>query len=139
MIVLDTNVLSEAMKPTPAAKVMRWLASQPSSRLFTTTITQAEMLYGLALMPKGKRRSALESAIVAMFTEDFAGRILPFDSDAARMFAEIASTRRAMGRPIAQADAQVAAIAASRGAALAARNVSDFDGCGISVMNPWGA
>lgn len=137
MIVLDTNVLSEVMKPAPASKVVRWLASQPPSRLFTTTITQGEILYGLALMPKGKRRSGLESAIAGMFAEDFGGRILSFDSDAAQVFSQIASVRKTMGRPITHADAQVAAIARSRGAALATRNVSDFDHCGVTVINPW--
>lgn len=137
MIVLDTNVLSEVMKPAPARSVMRWLGSQPSSRVFTTAITQAEILYGLALMPKGKRRSDLEWAIAAMFTEDFGGRVLPFDSDAAQVFSQIASARKKMGRPITHADAQVAAIARSRGAALATRNVSDFESCGVTVMNPW--
>ena len=109
MIVLDTNVLSEVMRPLPTAKVLRWLATHPASRLFTTTITQAEILYGLELLPKGKRRAALESAVEAMFEEDFAGRILPFDSDAARVFPQIAASRRALGRHITQWDAQIAA------------------------------
>jgi hypothetical protein len=121
MIILDTNVLSEAMRPVAAEAVLRWLAIQPASRLFTTTITQAEILYGLDPMPKGKRRSALQSAVEAMFEEDFPGRILPFDSDAARVFP------------------QIAAIARSRDAALATRNTSDFEHCGIRLLDPWGA
>ncbi len=137
MIVLDTNVLSEVMRPAPAAMVLRWLAAQPASGLFTTTITQAEILYGIELMPRGKRRAALESAVDAMFAEDFADRILPFDSDAARVFPQIAGPRRALGRPIAQWDAQIAAIARSRGAALATRNTEDFEDCGIALLNPW--
>jgi len=84
MIVLDTNVVSEAMRPAPAERVLSWLARQPSSGLFTTTITQAEILYGLELMPRGKRRLALGAAVDAMFAEDFAGRILAFDGDARR-------------------------------------------------------
>src|SRR5450432_814145 len=139
MIVLDTNVLSEAMRPVPAAEVLRWLGSHPASRLFTTAITQAEILYGLQLLPKSKRRTALEPAIGAIFEEDFADRILPFDSDAAHVFAEIAVARRDMGRPIAQLDAQIAAIARSRGAELATRNIQDFEHCGIKVVNPWSA
>ena len=139
MIVLDTNVLSEVMRPLPTAKVLRWLATHPASRLFTTTITQAEILYGLELLPKGKRRAALESAVEAMFEEDFADRILPFDSDAARVFPQIAASRRASGRPITQWDAQIAAIARSRGAVLATRNTGDFEHCGITVVNPWSA
>lgn len=138
MIILDTNVLSEVMRPLPTADVLRWLAAQPASRLFTTTITQAEILYGLELLPRGKRRAALESAVEAMFEEDFANRILPFDSDAARVFPPIAASRRALGRPITQSDAQIAAIARSRGAALATRNTGDFEHCGILVLDPWG-
>ena len=139
MIILDTNVLSEAMRPLPTAEVLRWLAAHPASRLFTTTITQAEILYGLELLPKGKRRAALQSAVEAMCEEGFADRILPFDSDAARVFPQIAASRRALGRPITQWDAQIAAIARSRGAALATRNTGDFEHCGITVLNPWSA
>jgi predicted nucleic acid-binding protein len=137
MIILDTNVLSEAMKPSPSARVLSWLAEHPPSRLFTTTITQAEILYGLELLPAGKRRAALESAVEAMFEEDFAGRILPFDCNAARMFPQVAAARRAAGRPATQFDAQIAAIARSRGAILATRNTSDFEHCGVAVLNPW--
>ena len=139
MIILDTNVLSEVMRPVPTAEVLHWLARHPASSLFTTTITQAEILYGLELLPKGKRRAALQFAVDAMFEEDFADRILPFDSDAARVFPQIAASRRASGRPITQWDAQIAAIARSRGAALATRNIGDFEHCGISVLNPWNA
>ena len=99
MIVLDTNVVSEVVKPAPAETVLAWLAGQPPSQLFITTITQAEILYGLELMPKGKRRVALGAALEAMFAEDFAGRILSFDSEAARMYAQIAASRRARGVP----------------------------------------
>ena len=139
MIVLDTNILSETMKPVPAAEVLQWLASQPAARLFTTSISQAEILYGLEIMPKGKRRSALQSAVEAMFEGVFAGRILPCDADAARLFPRIAASRRASGRPIAQADAQIAAIALSRSASLATRNTGDFESCGVTLLNPWQA
>ena len=137
MMILDTNVVSEVMRPSPSAQVLRWMAAHPAGQLFTTTITQAEILYGLELLPKGKRRTAFESAVEAMFEEDFAGRILPFDGAAASMFARIAAARRTLGRPITQFDAQVAAIARSRGAAVATRNTSDFDHCGVTVVNPW--
>ncbi len=137
MIILDSNVLSEVMRPSPAMQVLHWMAAHPTGELFTTTITQAEILYGLELLPKGRRRTALQSAVEAMFEEDFAGRILPFDGAAARMFAKIAAARRALGRPITQFDAQVAAIASSRGAAVATRNTGDFEHCGVTVMNPW--
>src|SRR5436305_13524437 len=129
MISLDTNVLSEVVGPSPSDTALQWLADQPAASLFTTTITQAEILFGLELLPKGKRRSALQSAAERMFEEDFAGRILPFDSDAAREFSAIASARRAIGRPISHADAQIAAITRSRGAALATRNTREFEHC----------
>lgn len=137
MIICDSNILSEAMKPSPAPEVLRWLAAFPASSLLTTTITQAEILYGIKILPKGKRRAALELAAEAMFEEDFAARVLPFDSDAAREFAEILASRRALGRPIAQLDAQIAAIARSRGIALATRNRRDFQHCGLVLINPW--
>jgi hypothetical protein len=139
MIILDTNVLSEVVKPQPSAEVLRWLAAHPPEQLFVTTITQAEILYGLELLAKGKRRTALMAAVDAMFDEDFAGRILPFDMEAARAFAGIAAARRASGRSISQFDAQIAAIARSHGAAVATRNTQDFADCGIKVLNPWSA
>jgi predicted nucleic acid-binding protein len=137
MILLDTNILSELMRPAPEKEVEQWLADQPDASVFISAITEAELRYGVALLPAGKRRSTLASVIEDMLREDFTGRILPFDSAAAVAFAEIAATRRQAGRPIAQADAQIAAIARSRGAALATRNVPDFDGCGIELVNPW--
>ena len=139
MILLDTNVLSELMRPAPDPAVERWFAAQPDASLFISAITEAELQYGAALLPSGKRRSALTAEIDAMLEEDFNGRILPFDRSAAQAFAVIAADRRQAGRPISQADAQIAAIARSRGAALATRNVSDFDGCGVEVINPWSA
>jgi predicted nucleic acid-binding protein len=105
--------------------------------VFITTITQAEILYGLEVMPKGKRRTNLQFAIEAIFGEDFADRVLPFDSDAARAFASIAASRRALGRPIAQLDAQIAAIARSRSGTLATRDAHDFENCGIPLVSPW--
>ena len=138
MIILDTNVLSEALKPSPSAEVLRWIGARPAEELFTTAITQAELLYGLELLPNGRRRTALQGAIDQIFSEGFGGRILPFDSNAATMFAKIAATRRRLGRPIRQADAQIAAIARSHGAAVATRNTGDFEDCGVRVMDPWG-
>lgn len=137
MIILDTNVLSEALKPSPAPEVLRWFAAQPALQIFTTAITQAEILYGVELLPKSKRRAALLAAVNAMFAADFSGRILPFDSDAARLFPQIAAARRTLGRPIKQLDAQIAAIARSRAAAIATRNTSDFQHCGIALIDPW--
>jgi predicted nucleic acid-binding protein len=137
MIVLDTNILSELMRPAPEKAVEQWLADQPDASVFISAITEAELRYGVALLPTGKRRSTLATIIEDMLGEDFTGRILPFDSAAAVAFAEIAANRRQAGRPIAQADAQIAAIARSRGAALATRNVQDFQECGVEVINPW--
>jgi predicted nucleic acid-binding protein len=138
VIVLDTNVLSEVLKPAPADTVLRWLADQPPAAVFTTTITLAEILYGLEVLPEGKRRSRLLTAIERMFAEQFDGRILPFDEEAARLFAAIAASRFAAGRPISQSDAMIAAIARSHRAAVATRNTSDFERCGVRVVNPWG-
>jgi predicted nucleic acid-binding protein len=137
MILLDTNVLSELMRPMPDASVERWLADRPTASVFTSAITKAELRYGLALLPNGRKRSALAAAMEAMLAEDFRGRILPFDSQAAVAFATIAAERRQNGRPIPQADAQIATIARSRGAALATRNVADFADYGIELINPW--
>jgi len=137
VIILDTNVVSELMKAAPAERVLGWIAAQPASALYTTSITQAEILHGLALLPTGKRRNALESAAEAMLREDFAGRILPFGSDAAHAYARIAADRRRAGRPISHFDAQIAAIARSAGAAIATRNVTDYDRCGVKILNPW--
>jgi toxin FitB len=139
VIILDTNVLSEVLKPSPAAEVLEWLAAQPASQLFTTAITQAEILYGLDLLPKGKRRGALQIAVQAVFENDFAGRILPFDSAAALVFSQIAAARQLLGRPISQLDAQIAAIARVRAAAVATRNTADFQNCGIAIIDPWEA
>ena len=139
MIVLDTNVLSEAVRPAPARRVLDWLAAQPPSSLFTTTVTEAEFLYGLALLPAGKRRTSLEEAARRMFEQDFAQRVLPFDRAAASAFATIAATRRKKGQPISEFDAQIAAIARTHGAAVATRNVGDFQDCGIEIVDPWHA
>jgi toxin FitB len=137
VIILDTNVLSELMRPKPAAPVVAWVAEQPSPALYTTAITQAEILHGLMLLPPGRRRRALEAAATSMFAEDFEARILGFGADAAPPYARIASERRRAGRPISHFDAQIAAIARSTGAIVATRNVDDFDGCGVKVVNPW--
>ncbi len=138
MILLDTNVLSELMKVSPDEAVVAFVNRSAAMALFTSAITQAEILYGIAMLPEGKRRDALLAAARTVLASHFRGRVLPFDTDAADAFAIIAAGRREARRPIAQADAQIAAIAKSRGAALATRNVSDFEGCGVSVVNPWG-
>lgn len=137
MIILDTNVLSEVLRPAPERRVMEWLAARPAASLFTTAIIQAEILYGIAILETGRRREALAAAASAMFAEDFAGRVLPFDQESASAFAAIAAERRRVGAPISQLDAQIAAISRSRGAALATRNLRDFADCGIDTIDPW--
>ena len=137
MIILDTNVLSEFMRVAPSPVVMDWVGQQEASELFVTTITQAEVYYGLALLPVGKRRGDLERAARLMFEQDFEGRILTFDSAAAVEYAVVASLRRQVGKPIAQADAQIAAIALANNAMLATRNIPDFVDCQLILVNPW--
>ncbi len=136
MIILDTNVLSELMRETPAPRVIAWLSAQAAASVFTTSLSEAEIFYGLACLPAGKRRSALEEAAAGLFS-DLEGRVLSFDSAASRSYARIAAARRKAGRPIAQADAQIAAIAGSRGAKLATRDTGDFERCGIELVDPW--
>ena len=137
MIILDTNVLSELMRPNPSPKVVAWVAKQPAPNLCTTSITEAEIFFGIELLAKGRRREKLLAAADAMFAQDFAGRIFGFESDAARVFSKIAAQRRALGRPISHADAQIAAIARVQDAKLATRNVLDFQDCGLQVVDPW--
>ena len=138
MIVLDTNVVSELMRDRPQPAVLAWLDRQPVSTLFVTAITEAELRYGVAILPAGHRRELLAAEIESTLREDFAGRILPFDSAAARAYATIMADRRATGRPIGQSDCQIAAIARAREVPVATRDVTDFTGCGIKVVNPWG-
>lgn len=139
MIILDTNVVSELMRPEPDPGVVRWVAAQPARSLFTTAINEAEILLGVALLPRGKRRRALAAAVHEMFAEDFADRVLPFDSPCARDFAAIVARRRNDGRPISHADAQIAAVASCHGAVVATRNTPDFEDCGVRLVNPWEA
>ncbi|KII15434.1 type II toxin-antitoxin system VapC family toxin [Phaeobacter sp. S60] len=139
MIILDTNVISELLRPAPEPKVEQWLSARDGLSIYLTSISEAELRYGLAIMGNGKRRAALVEAVDRILREDLAGRILPFDSDAAQSYATIVAARRAAGRPIAQADCQIASIAHTRGATVATRNTPDFEGCEIDLINPWTA
>ena len=139
MILLDTNVLSELMRPKPDSRVLAWIASHRAQSLHTTSITQAEILHGIMLLAPGRKRRAFEAAAEAMFREDFTGSVLAFSSDAASPYARIAVDRRSAGRPISQFDAQIAAIALWRRATVATRNTADFEGCGVDLVNPWTA
>jgi len=135
---LDTNVLSEFMRPQPSEAVTAWLDRLPAKQVWTSAISRAEILLGLALMPAGKRQVALARAAQAMFEEDLAGNCLPFDERAALHYAAIVARRTHSGRPISTEDAQIAAIAIANNLTLATRNVSDFEGIdGLRIANPW--
>ena len=137
MIVLDTNVVSEETKLSPSETVLNWLDAQVPSEVFTTAITVAEVLYGVEALPPGKRRMSLLATVEKMFVEQFPGRILPFDEDAARAYATIIASRNAAGRPISQFDAMIAAIARTHRATVATRNIGDFEHCGLKLVDPW--
>jgi predicted nucleic acid-binding protein len=137
MIIIDTNVISELLRQTPEPAVEAWLGEQDGLSIYLTAISEAELRYGVAIMTNGKRRDGLGTAIDRILRDDMAGRILPFDSAAARAFADIAATRRSAGRPISQADCQIAAIARAHNAPVATRNTPDFESCGIDLINPW--
>ena len=138
MFLIDTIVISELMRATPAPSVLSWFSTQDPSTLYLSAVTEAELRTGIAILPEGQRREGLKAALDATISEDFEGRILPFDTDAAKAYAEIASIRRAAGRPIADADCQIAAIARAAGAIVVTRNLRDFEGCGVDLVNPWG-
>ena len=136
MVVVDTNVISELMRDRPSRIVLAWFDAQPPSTLFMTSVVEAEIRTGLALLPAGRRRRGLAAAAERAF-ELFTDRILPFDRPAARVYAAIYANCRAAGRPITQADCQIAAIARSRDAVVATRNVAHFHGTEVEVIDPW--
>ena len=137
MLVLDTNVVSELMRERPSPEVLGWMDNQLTDNLFVTSITEAEIRTGIAILPEGERRRGLAAAAERLFSVLFSERILPFDSDAARAYATLAAERRDAGRPISQADCQIVAIARCRGASVATRDVDDFEKSGFEVINPW--
>jgi len=139
VIVLDTNVISELMRPEPHPKVLAWVTAQPRTLLYTTRINQAEVLYGIAALPEGRRRGALASAAEAMFNEDLAGRILPFGATAAARYADVVEARRRAGKPIEGFDALIAATALAAGASVATRDTAGFADCGLTLIDPWTA
>lgn len=149
-LLLDTNVLSELMRPQPAPSVLAWFARQalappsappstaPQANFFISSVTQAEILLGIALLPAGKRRAGLAAAADAMFAQDFAGRCLPFDNACSAVYAVLVAQRMALGRPISTEDAQIAAIAVVNGLTLVTRNGRDFDAVAdLAVIDPW--
>jgi len=137
MFVLDTNILSAMMSLRPSAEVAAWVDGQPEELLFTTSISQAEILSGLAIMQDGRRRHDLEVAAAAMFSEDFEGRVLPFDMEAAAAYADIFAARRRGGRPTATLDLMIASVARSHGASVVTRDTGGFEDCGLALINPW--
>jgi predicted nucleic acid-binding protein len=137
MFILDTNVLSELMNPDGAPHVRAWVDPIRKEDLFTTALNQAEILYGLAIMPKGRKRKQLFVSSETMFKDDFRGRILAFDERAAGQFADIAARRKLLGRPAGILDAQVAAIARAHEMTVVTRNVTHFQDCDVPIVNPW--
>jgi len=139
MIILDTNVLSEAVRPQPDEAVMRWLRFTPGDDLFTTAITEAEMRYGAARLPAGRNRREREAQIERIFAVRFAGCVLPFDTRAAQVFPNVILSMQRQRRSHSFPDAQIAAIALAHGAAVATRNVEHFEHTGVQIINPWTA
>lgn len=137
MILLDTNVLSELVRPEPDRGVTEWLDSLDPTAVATTAITAAELLYGVARLPAGRRKERLGEAIHGLIEEDLEGRVEPFDAAAAGRYAELHGDRERAVRPISAADAQIAAICRKLGATLATRNTSDFEDTGIDLLDPW--
>lgn len=139
MFSLDTNILSAIMGSQPVPEVAAWIAGQSEELLFTATVCQAEILSGIAILPASRRRSGLEATARIMFLEDFEGRILPFDIAAAEAYADIFATRRATGLSTPPTDLMIAAVARARGAGVVTRDIRGFEGCGLTVINPWDA
>lgn len=136
MIVLDTNVVSEAMKPEPNSAVLAWLNQQASDTLYLTSVTLAELLFGISALPGGKRRNTLARTLDGLL-ELFGDRVLPFDGDAARQYAPLAVAARSVGRGFPTPDGYIAAIAASRGFAVASRDTAPYKTSGLKVIDPW--
>ncbi|HEV8566729.1 MAG TPA: type II toxin-antitoxin system VapC family toxin [Actinoplanes sp.] len=136
MIVLDTNVVSELMRAEPARAVLTWLQQNSGGSMYTTTVTVAEIRYGIARLPEGQRRESLHQAANEIFAA-FPRQVLPFDLAAANAYADVVTVRESLGNPIDGFDAQIAAICRSQAAALATRNTKDFTNTGISVVDPW--
>ena len=135
-IILDTNVISEEMKPTPDPVMHRWLQRQPLATIYTTAVSLAELMQGIAVLPDGRRKQDLQVAarrVLGLLPQ----RILPFDETAAVEFAEIVAERRRLGVPMGTMDAQIAGIARSRGMAVATRDAGDFANSGVTIINPW--
>ena len=136
-VLLDSNVVSELMRKARDPAVAKWAADLPLEDLFFSAVGEAELRYGAAILPAGRRRQSLLADIEGMLRDAFGDRVLPFDRAAAREYADIAAARRAAGRPVAPVDCQIAAIARSRGMTVATRNSRDFEEIGLDIVNPW--
>lgn len=137
MLLLDTNVVSELMRPRPDPRVLSWVAAQPLSEMAIATVTLMEVRFGIALLPRSRRRTDLDTRFRQLIAEAFAGRVLAFDQPAADTCAEIRARRRQMGNPIAIEDGMIAAIGRLHGAPIVTRDTSGFEDCGLSLINPW--
>ena len=137
MIILDTNVISEGMRPNPEPRVIKWLDDNTAQPLAVTAVSIAELLYGIRRLPQGRRRSSLQTAFDNFMSQGLEGRMLPFDGAAADLYSQIVIARARGGRRIEVFDAMIAAIARVSGADIATRDVSDFEECGVRVVNPW--
>jgi hypothetical protein len=137
VILLDTNVISALMQQTPHGAVVEWLDAQPSESVWTTSVSVFEVRFGLELLAKGRRRRALEDAFSQALSEDFAGRVVPFDEAAAECAAAMAAQRRRDGRVVEIRDVQIAGIATARRATIATRNTRHFEGLGLALVDPW--
>jgi len=137
MIILDTNVVSEPMKPAGSDLVLNWLDQQVAETLFLTSTGLAELLVGIEILPDGKRKNGLDAALTQLVSRLFGSRILPFDRAAAEIYAPLVSRARSAGNSIAVADGQIAAIAAVHGFAVATRDTAPFMAAGVATINPW--
>ncbi len=137
MIILDTNVVSELMRPLPEPSVLRWVNRQVSDTLWLTSIAVSELLFGVARLPEGARKRQFAQAMADLLEHEFIGRVLPFDLESAVVYAELVARREREGKPVAMADAQIAAICIANSAALATRNQRHFAGLGLPVLDPW--
>lgn len=137
MLLLDTNVVSELMRPRPEPRVLGWVADQPAAAMAVSTVTVMEIRLGIALLPAGHRRGELDTRFARLLAEGFPGRVLAFDEAAADACAEIRAVRRRIGSPITTEDAMIAAIGRARGAAVVTRDARGFAGCGVRVVDPW--
>ncbi|MDU9049154.1 MAG: type II toxin-antitoxin system VapC family toxin [Candidatus Electrothrix sp. Rat3] len=137
MILLDTNIISEVMRRKPSDRVLGWLNLRNKEELFVSSITIAEICYGLRILPVGQRKKQLETHFEQFIAQGFTGRIIGFDESAARVYAEIMGLRKEKGRPMSLPDGQIAAVARSNNLALATRNIRDFGHCEIELINPF--